>query len=155
MLAHGWAVLDAPAFPILGTGDAEPNDSFITQLCASAAAAVDALCEAGVGDRDRMAVGGHSYGAFMTSHLLSHTDLFRAGIARSVSRRCASQGCFRVMCNPPVLPCKLIAIATASPTMTANVGLRTAVSVQGAYNRSLTPFGFQSEQRTFWDATEL
>jgi dipeptidyl aminopeptidase/acylaminoacyl peptidase len=83
MLARGWAVLDGPAFPILGREEEEPNDTFIAQLCGSAAAAVDALVACGVGERGRMAVGGHSYGAFMTAHLLSHTTLFRAGIARS------------------------------------------------------------------------
>jgi dipeptidyl aminopeptidase/acylaminoacyl peptidase len=108
MLTKGWAVLDGPAFPILGKGDEEPNDTFKEQLVSSAAAAIDAVVEMGVVARDKMAVGGHSYGAFMTSHLLSHTDLFKAGLARS-----------------------------------------------GAYNRSLTPFGFQSEQRTYWSDTDL
>ena len=79
MLAKGWAVLDGPAFPILGLGDAEPNDTFREQLVGSAAAAIDAVVDMGVADRNKMAVGGHSYGAFMTSHLLSHTDLFKAG----------------------------------------------------------------------------
>jgi dipeptidyl aminopeptidase/acylaminoacyl peptidase len=58
-------------------------------------------------DTARVVVGGHSYGAFTTANLLAHTDLFRAGIARS-----------------------------------------------GAYNRTLTPFGFQGEERTFWEATD-
>jgi dipeptidyl aminopeptidase/acylaminoacyl peptidase len=44
----------------------------------------------------------------MTAHLLSHTNLFKAGIARS-----------------------------------------------GAYNRTLTPFGFQAEDRTYWQAPQL
>ena len=55
-----------------------------------------------------MAIGGHSYGAFMTANLLAHSDLFRVGIARS-----------------------------------------------GAYNRTLTPFGFQAEERTFWESPEV
>ena len=29
------------------------------------------------------------------------------------------------------------------------------IARSGAYNRSLTPFGFQSEQRTFWEAPEI
>ena len=86
----------------------KPNDNFIDQLKMNAEAAVNVLAEMGVGDRNRMAVGGHSYGAFMTANLLAHTDLFKAGIARS-----------------------------------------------GAYNRSLTPFGFQNEDRTYWDAPQL
>jgi dipeptidyl aminopeptidase/acylaminoacyl peptidase len=105
-LEHGYAILDSPAFPIVGEGKAQPNDTYVKQLVADATAAVDELVRRGVGDRDRMAIGGHSYGAFMTANLLAHSRLFRAGIARS-----------------------------------------------GAYNRSLTPFGFQAEERNFWEAT--
>ncbi|GAA0652839.1 alpha/beta hydrolase family protein [Brevundimonas lenta] len=107
LLTQGYAVLDDPSMPIIGKDGAEPNDTYIAQLTASAQAAVDAVVGMGVADRDRIAVGGHSYGAFMTANLLAHTDLFRTGIARS-----------------------------------------------GAYNRTLTPFGFQAEQRTYWEATD-
>ncbi|MFV0625537.1 prolyl oligopeptidase family serine peptidase [Sphingomonas sp. ac-8] len=107
LLTQGYAVLDDPAMPIVGAKGAEPNDSYVEQLTADAKAAVDAVVALGVADRDRVAVGGHSYGAFMTANLLAHTDLFRAGIARS-----------------------------------------------GAYNRTLTPFGFQAEERTYWQATD-
>ncbi len=106
-LAAGYAVLDNPSMPIIGEGEAEPNDSYIEQLRANAQAAVDEVVRRGVADRERIAVGGHSYGAFMTANLLAHTRLFRAGIARS-----------------------------------------------GAYNRTLTPFGFQAEERNFWQAQE-
>ena len=107
-LVHGYAVFDGPTLPIVGEGDEEPNDTYIRQLVAGAQAAVDEVVRLGVADRDRIAIGGHSYGAFMTANLLSHSDLFRAGIARS-----------------------------------------------GAYNRTLTPFGFQAEERTFWEAPEI
>ncbi|MFC5387849.1 prolyl oligopeptidase family serine peptidase [Brevundimonas bullata] len=107
LLTQGYAVLDNPSMPIVGKDGAEPNDTYIEQLSASAKAAVDAVVALGVADRDRIAVGGHSYGAFMTANLLAHTDLFKTGIARS-----------------------------------------------GAYNRTLTPFGFQAEQRSYWEATE-
>ncbi|MHB0972403.1 MAG: S9 family peptidase [Thermoanaerobaculia bacterium] len=107
MLVRGWAVLDDPSIPIIGEGDREPNDTYVQQLVAGAQAAVDEVVKRGVGDRNRIAVGGHSYGAFMTANLLAHSDLFRAGIARS-----------------------------------------------GAYNRTLTPFSFQAEERTFWEAPE-
>ena len=107
-VARGYAVLDDAAFPIVGEGDEEPNDSFREQLVANAKAAIDAVDALGYIDRDRVAVGGHSYGAFMVANLLSHSDLFAAGIARS-----------------------------------------------GAYNRTLTPFGFQSEQRNYWEAPEV
>jgi len=107
-LTRGFAIFDDPTMPIVGEGDEEPNDTFVEQLVASAQAAADELIRRGVGDRDRMAVGGHSYGAFMTGNLLAHSDIFRAGLPRS-----------------------------------------------GAYNRTLTPFGFQSEERTLWEAPEV
>ncbi len=107
-VTRGYVVLDNAAFPIVGEGDEEPNDSFRTQLVANAKAAIDAVDEMGYIDRDKVAVGGHSYGAFMTANLLSHSNLFAAGIARS-----------------------------------------------GAYNRTLTPFGFQSEERSYWEAPEI
>lgn len=107
-LTLGYGVLDDPTMPIIGEGETEPNDTFITQLVASAQAAVDAVVERGVCDRDRVAIGGHSYGAFMTANLLAHSDIFRAGLPRS-----------------------------------------------GAYNRTLTPFGFQSEERTLWEAPNI
>ncbi len=106
-LAKGYVVLNNPTMPIIGEGKAEPNDTYVQQLVASAQAAVDEVVRRGVGDRERIAVGGHSYGAFMTANLLAHTRLFKAGIARS-----------------------------------------------GAYNRTLTPFGFQAEERNFWQATD-
>ncbi len=105
---RGYAVLDDAAFPIVGEGEEEPNDSFRTQLVSNAKAAIDAVDAMGYIDRNRVGVGGHSYGAFMTANLLSHSDLFAAGIARS-----------------------------------------------GAYNRTLTPFGFQSEERNYWEAPEV
>ena len=107
-LALGYAILDDPSMPIIGEGDEEPNDSYVDQLVSSAQAAVDELVRRGVGDPNRMAIGGHSYGAFMAANLLAHSDIFKLGIARS-----------------------------------------------GAYNRTLTPFGFQSEERTFWEAPEV
>ncbi len=105
---NGYAVFDNFAMPIIGEGDEEPNEQFVPQLVQGAEAAIDKIVEMGVADRRRLAVGGHSYGAFMTANLLAHSDLFAAGIARS-----------------------------------------------GAYNRTLTPFGFQSEERTFWEAPEI
>ncbi len=105
---RGYVVLDDAAFPIIGEGQEQPNDSFKEQLVANAKAAIDAVDELGYIDRNKVAVGGHSYGAFMTANLLSHSNLFAAGIARS-----------------------------------------------GAYNRTLTPFGFQSEERNYWEAPEV
>jgi dipeptidyl aminopeptidase/acylaminoacyl peptidase len=107
LLTQGYAVFDGPTMPIVGPGETA-NDRYVDQLVMSAEAAVNKVVEMGVGDRDRIGVGGHSYGAFMTANLLAHSDVFRAGIARS-----------------------------------------------GAYNRTLTPFGFQSERRTFWEVPEV
>lgn len=104
----GYAVLENASIPIIGEGKDEPNDTYVQQLVASAKAAIDEGVRLGVVDSSRVGVGGHSYGAFMTANLLSHSKLFKAGIARS-----------------------------------------------GAYNRTLTPFGFQNEQRTYWQAPEV
>ena len=107
-LTQGYAVLDGPSMPIVEQDGVEANDSYVTQLVSSAEAAVEEVVRRGVADRDRIAIGGHSYGGFMAANLLAHSDLFKAGIARS-----------------------------------------------GAYNRTLTPFGFQSEERTLWQAPEV
>jgi dipeptidyl aminopeptidase/acylaminoacyl peptidase len=106
-LLQGYAVLDDATMPVVGD-PLTVNDTFIKQIVDSAQAAIDKGVEMGVVDPDRVGVGGHSYGAFMTANLLAHSDAFRAGIARS-----------------------------------------------GAYNRTLTPFGFQGERRSFWEATKL
>lgn len=105
---RGYAILNNATIPIVGEGDAEPNDTYVKQLVGSAKAAIDHGVSLGVVDKNRVGVGGHSYGAFMTANLLAHSDLFKAGIARS-----------------------------------------------GAYNRTLTPFGFQNEERSYWEAPEV
>ena len=107
LLTQGYMIFDGPTMPIVGAGETA-NDTYIDQLVASAQAAVDYAVEAGFADRDRVGVGGHSYGGFMTANLLAHSDIFRAGVARS-----------------------------------------------GAYNRTLTPFGFQAETRTFWEVPDV
>jgi dipeptidyl aminopeptidase/acylaminoacyl peptidase len=107
LLTQGYAIFDNPSMPIIGEGETA-NDHYVEQLTMNAEAAVDKVVSMGVADRDRIGVGGHSYGAFMTANLLAHTDLFRAGVARS-----------------------------------------------GAYNRTLTPFGFQNERRTFWEVPDV
>ena len=107
-LPQGYAILDDVSMPVVGKDGEEPNNTFIQQLVANAEAAIDTIHEMGVGDTSRIAIGGHSYGAFMTANLLAHSNLFAAGIARS-----------------------------------------------GAYNRTLTPFGFQNEERTFWEARDI
>lgn len=107
-VTRGYCVMDNVEMPIVGSKGVEPNDNFIDQLVMNAEAAVKVITDMGVGDSTRVAIGGHSYGAFMTANLLTRTHLFKAGIARS-----------------------------------------------GAYNRTLTPFGFQAERRTYWEAPEV
>ena len=107
LLTQGYAILDEATMPVVGPPEIA-NDTFIQQVVSSAEAAIDKAVEMGVTRRDQVGVGGHSYGAFMTAHLLAHSQLFRTGIARS-----------------------------------------------GAYNRTLTPFGFQNERRTFWEAPHI
>jgi dipeptidyl aminopeptidase/acylaminoacyl peptidase len=107
LLTQGYAIMDAATMPVIGDPETM-NDTFIDQIVAAAQAAIDKAVEMGVADRNRVGVGGHSYGAFMTANLLAHCDLFKAGVARS-----------------------------------------------GAYNRTLTPFGFQSERRPLWEAPEI
>ncbi|MDE3271473.1 alpha/beta hydrolase family protein [Pseudoalteromonas sp. G4] len=107
-LANGIAVFDDPKMPIVGVDGKEPNDTFRKQLVSSAEAAVNVLVDKGIADKSRIAIAGHSYGAFMVANLLAHSDLFKTGIARS-----------------------------------------------GAYNRTLTPFGFQGEERDFWQGQSV
>ena len=107
-VTKGYVVLDDASFPIIGEGTVEPNDTFITQLVDDAEAAIKAVDDLGYINPKKVAIGGHSYGAFMTANLLTHSTLFACGIARS-----------------------------------------------GAYNRTLTPFGFQSEQRNYWESSNI
>ena len=107
LLTQGYAIMDAATMPVIGDPETM-NDTFIEQIVGAAKAAIDHAVELGVADRDRVCVGGHSYGAFMTANLMAHSDLFKAGVARS-----------------------------------------------GAYNRTLTPCGFQSERRPYWEAKQI
>ena len=107
-LTRGYVVLDDVSFPIIGEGENQPNNNFRKQLVDNASAAINRVYELGYIDKEKVAIGGHSYGAFMVANLLSHSKLFAAGIARS-----------------------------------------------GAYNRTLTPFGFQSEERNYWEAPNI
>jgi dipeptidyl aminopeptidase/acylaminoacyl peptidase len=104
---RGYAVLADATMPVIGDPETM-NDTYLEQVTGAARAHIRALDEAGIIDPGRVAVGGHSYGAFMTANLLAHTKEFAAGIARS-----------------------------------------------GAYNRTLTPFGFQTERRSYWEAAEV
>lgn len=107
LLTQGYAIMDDATMPVIGDPETM-NDTFVEQIVGAAKAAIDKAVEMGVADGNRVGVGGHSYGAFMTANLLAHSNLFRAGVARS-----------------------------------------------GAYNRTLTPFGFQSERRPLWEAKEV
>jgi dipeptidyl aminopeptidase/acylaminoacyl peptidase len=106
-LLDGYVVLDNATMPVVGP-PRTANDTYVEQIVSSAKAAIDKAADMGIVDPNRVGVGGHSYGAFMTANLLAHSTLFRAGVARS-----------------------------------------------GAYNRTLTPFGFQNERRSFWQASQV
>ncbi|RZK50569.1 MAG: S9 family peptidase, partial [Hymenobacter sp.] len=75
-VTQGYAVLQGATVPIVGEGSAEPNDTYTEQLVSSAKAAIDEGQRLGVVDPSRVAVMGHSYGAFMTANLLAHSNLF-------------------------------------------------------------------------------
>ncbi|MEM7456323.1 MAG: prolyl oligopeptidase family serine peptidase [Planctomycetota bacterium] len=107
LLTQGYAIMDSATMPVIGDPETM-NDTFIDQIVEAGEAAIQKAVDMGVADPDRVGVGGHSYGAFMTANLLAHSDMFCAGVARS-----------------------------------------------GAYNRTLTPFGFQSERRPFWEAKDI
>jgi dipeptidyl aminopeptidase/acylaminoacyl peptidase len=81
-LLDGYAVLQNVTMPVIGHPDTA-YDTFIEQLVASAEAAIDKAVEMGVTDRERVGIMGHSHGGLMTATLLPHSDIFRAGIARS------------------------------------------------------------------------
>jgi dipeptidyl aminopeptidase/acylaminoacyl peptidase len=100
--------MDNVDMPIVGESNDQPNDTFIAQLEQNAIAAIEKITKMGIANPNKIAIGGHSYGAFMTANLLAHTHLFAAGIARS-----------------------------------------------GAYNRTLTPFGFQAEERNYWESPDV
>lgn len=74
-VTRGYVVLDDASFPIVGEGNDQPNDTFIKQLVSNAKAAIDVVDNLGYIDRTKVAVGGHSYGAFMTANLL-HTLIY-------------------------------------------------------------------------------
>jgi dipeptidyl aminopeptidase/acylaminoacyl peptidase len=105
-LLQGYAVLNNTAMPMIG--DPETTyDTFVPQLVADAEAAVAKAIEIGVADPDRIGIIGHSHGGLMVANLLAHSDLFRAGIARS-----------------------------------------------GSHNKTMQPFGFQSERRSLFEARD-
>lgn len=106
LLRLGYALV-LPDCPIVGPKGKE-NDTYISQLRNNLSATIDALSERGLIDRRRLAIGGHSYGAFSAVNAMVHTPFFKAGIAGD-----------------------------------------------GNYNRTLTPFGFQSEGRQLWESREL
>ncbi|QYK53693.1 MAG: S9 family peptidase [Fimbriimonadaceae bacterium] len=107
LVRAGYVVVD-PDCPIVGATVSDANNLYVHQLRMNLSATIDALADQGWVDRNRLAIGGHSYGAFSAANALIHTPFFKAGIGGD-----------------------------------------------GNYNRSLTPFGFQSEPRLLWGAREV
>ena len=101
-----YAVVE-PDAPIVGPQGAM-NNNYVHDLRNNLAAVIDELDKRGLADRTRLAIGGHSYGAFSTVNAMVHTPFFKAGIAGD-----------------------------------------------GAYNRTLTPLGFQTERRDIWEAPHV
>ena len=102
----GYAVVE-PDAPIVGP-QGQMNNNYVNDLRNDLAAVIDELDRRALVDRTRLAIGGHSYGAFSTVNAMVHTPFFKAGIAGD-----------------------------------------------GAYNRTLTPIGFQSERRDLWEARDV
>jgi len=102
----GYAVVENDA-PIVGAAG-EMNNNYVNDLRNNLAATIDELDKRMLVDRTRLAIGGHSYGAFSTVNALVNTPFFKAGIAGD-----------------------------------------------GAYNRTLTPLGFQTERRDLWQAPNV
>jgi dipeptidyl aminopeptidase/acylaminoacyl peptidase len=102
----GYAVVE-PDSPIVGP-QGRMNDNYVHDLRSNLAAVIDELDRRALVDRSRLAIGGHSYGAFSTVNAMVHTPFFKAGIAGD-----------------------------------------------GAYNRTLTPVGFQTERRDLWEAPNV
>jgi dipeptidyl aminopeptidase/acylaminoacyl peptidase len=102
----GYAVVE-PDAPIVGP-QGQMNNNYVNDLRNDLAAAIDELDRRALIDRSRLAIGGHSYGAFSAVNAMVHTPFFKAGIAGD-----------------------------------------------GAYNRTLTPIGFQTERRDLWEARDV
>jgi dipeptidyl aminopeptidase/acylaminoacyl peptidase len=102
----GYAVVE-PDAPIVGP-QGQMNNNYVNDLRNDLAVTIDELDRRGIADRARLAIGGHSYGAFSAVNAMVHTPFFKAGIAGD-----------------------------------------------GAYNRTLTPIGFQNERRDLWEARDV
>jgi dipeptidyl aminopeptidase/acylaminoacyl peptidase len=102
----GYAVVENDA-PIVGP-QGQMNNNYVNDLRNNLSATIDELDRRQLVDRTRLAIGGHSYGAFSTVNAMVNTPFFKAGIAGD-----------------------------------------------GAYNRTLTPLGFQSERRDLWEAPNV
>jgi dipeptidyl aminopeptidase/acylaminoacyl peptidase len=105
-VTQGYVVIQPVDIPIVGP-QGRMNDNYVTDLRIDLDAVIDAVDKAGYLDRNRLGLGGHSYGAFSTMNAMVHTPYFKAGIAGD-----------------------------------------------GMYNRTLTPYSFQTERRDFWEAQD-
>lgn len=147
-LLRGYAVLDQTAMPMLG--DPETTyDTFVPQLVADAEAAVAKAIEIGVADPDRIGVIGHSHGGLMVANLLAHTDLFRAGIARSGSYNKTNQP-FGFQAERRSLFEALDAYIALSPTFFAHRVNEPVLIIHGADDSN--PGTLTSQSEVFYEA---
>jgi dipeptidyl aminopeptidase/acylaminoacyl peptidase len=80
MTFAGYAVIE-PDTPIFAQNGQLPNDHYVDDIRDDLYATIQALDTLGLVDRNRLAIGGHSYGAFSTANAMVHTPYFKAGIA--------------------------------------------------------------------------
>lgn len=79
LTTQGYAVVNFNP-PIIGE-QGRMNDNYVADLRMNLYAVIDELDRQGWIDRNRLGIGGHSYGAFSTANAMVHTPFFKAGIA--------------------------------------------------------------------------
>ncbi len=80
LIRLGYVVVQ-PDLPIVGPSTDLRNDNYVRDLRNGLSTVIDTITARGWVDRDRMGIGGHSYGAFGTANAMVNTPFFKAGIA--------------------------------------------------------------------------
>ena len=79
MATQGYVIVQ-PDIPIFGVAG-RLNDNYVNDLRNGLSAVIDELDKQGIIDRQRLGIGGHSYGAFSTVNAMVNLPYFKAGIA--------------------------------------------------------------------------